>query len=247
MKQATDLRRKKELAKIHLAKKALGMDDDTYRAMLSRVAGKESAGDLDQVGRTKVLDHLKASGFSDRPKPPKRAGTRPLAPGAEASKARALWLALYQLGEVRDPSEAGLSAYVKRITSRDALQWCDQNEVAKVINTLRAWADRVGLRAPDVMLINTIDGIRRQHQLERGGAGFAAKMLLLDRLWRQLGGLPNLPATDLFKTAIELDVWLLREFRVTRAWLMSPDLADQAIERLGAAVRQAAWERAQRV
>lgn len=34
------------LAKIHIAKAQLGMDDDTYRALLARVAGVRSAKDL---------------------------------------------------------------------------------------------------------------------------------------------------------------------------------------------------------
>jgi phage gp16-like protein len=34
------------LAKVHIAKKALAMADDSYRALLKRVAGGESAGDL---------------------------------------------------------------------------------------------------------------------------------------------------------------------------------------------------------
>ncbi|MCO2667365.1 regulatory protein GemA, partial [Pseudomonas aeruginosa] len=33
------------LAKIHIAKAQLGMDDDTYRALLARVAGVRSAKD----------------------------------------------------------------------------------------------------------------------------------------------------------------------------------------------------------
>lgn len=60
--------RRNELAKIHVAKKALGLDDDTYRAMLWAVARVRSAKDLDAAGRAKVLDHLKARGFKPAPK-----------------------------------------------------------------------------------------------------------------------------------------------------------------------------------
>ena len=43
------------LAKIHIARKQLGMDEDTYRAMLQSVGGVQSSKDLDDAGATKVL------------------------------------------------------------------------------------------------------------------------------------------------------------------------------------------------
>lgn len=59
------------LAQIHIAKKQLGLDDDTYRAMLFGVARVHSAKDLDHGGRQKVLNHLKACGFkSTAPRKP---------------------------------------------------------------------------------------------------------------------------------------------------------------------------------
>lgn len=50
--------RTKDLAKIHLAKKQLQMDDETYRAMLWTQARVESAAKLDSHGRKKVIEHL---------------------------------------------------------------------------------------------------------------------------------------------------------------------------------------------
>lgn len=50
--------RRRDLARIHLAAKELGMDDEQYRAMLWTVARVESAADLDAVGRRAVLAHL---------------------------------------------------------------------------------------------------------------------------------------------------------------------------------------------
>ena len=59
----TDDKRRRDLAKIHIAKKDLGMSDIIYREMLESVAGVESAADLDGCGRSKVLGHLKSCGF----------------------------------------------------------------------------------------------------------------------------------------------------------------------------------------
>lgn len=62
-------RRQADLAKIHLAKKQLGLDEETYRDMLGEVAGARSARDLDAAGRRKVLQHLERCGFRLRIRP----------------------------------------------------------------------------------------------------------------------------------------------------------------------------------
>ena len=63
--------RNKDLAKIHIAKKQLGMDEDTYREMLRNIADVESATDLTDQGRFKVLRHLHQIGFKSRKKAPR--------------------------------------------------------------------------------------------------------------------------------------------------------------------------------
>ena len=55
--------RRRDLAAIHMAKAQLGMADDAYRDILWSVARVRSAGDLDQAGRSKVLDHFRACGW----------------------------------------------------------------------------------------------------------------------------------------------------------------------------------------
>ena len=59
--------RRRELAQIHIAKKDLGIDDDTHRLMLRTIARVESAADLNAEGRRQVIAHLKARGFKPRP------------------------------------------------------------------------------------------------------------------------------------------------------------------------------------
>ena len=48
-------------------KKQLFDDDGDYRDMLQSVAGVSSAADLDEAGRRKVIEHLKACGAEFRP------------------------------------------------------------------------------------------------------------------------------------------------------------------------------------
>ena len=69
------------LAKIHIARKALGMPDRAYRALLLRETGAESAADLDDAGLRKVLARFEALGWS-----PSRAAARPH--GAAAQRRR---------------------------------------------------------------------------------------------------------------------------------------------------------------
>ena len=55
--------RNTDLAKIHVAKKQLGLTDEDYRAMLWTQGRVNSASDLDHAGRQRVLEHLRACGF----------------------------------------------------------------------------------------------------------------------------------------------------------------------------------------
>lgn len=54
--------KKSDLAKIHIAKKQLVMDDDSYRDMLHDIAGVRSAAQLNQKQRWSVIRELKKRG-----------------------------------------------------------------------------------------------------------------------------------------------------------------------------------------
>ena len=90
----------------------------------------------------RVLEHMKRKGFKVRPAA-SAAPSRALAQFPQALKIRALWRFLHQLGAVRNPSEAALAAYVKRLTVVDALQWITGEQAARIIETLKKWAERV--------------------------------------------------------------------------------------------------------
>jgi len=138
---------------IHVAKRDLALDDDTYRAMLLTVTGKDSSAGLSVPQLERVLAHMKAHGFKVRHKsPPDRPRdsrhppgglSRSIAQDAQSKKIRALWLSLHDMGAVRDCSEAALGAYVKRITHCDALQWLDADQASRVIETLKKWQFRI--------------------------------------------------------------------------------------------------------
>ena len=69
--RTADALRKSELAKIHICKSRLGLDDAAYRNLIMSVCGVKSASSLDASGRKKLLDHmascLNASGIDPYP------------------------------------------------------------------------------------------------------------------------------------------------------------------------------------
>lgn len=71
--------RKKVLAQIHIARKQLALDEDTYRQMIATVTGgKRSCSDCNLSELYQVLQHMKDRGFKARPK--KRVAQHPGTP-----------------------------------------------------------------------------------------------------------------------------------------------------------------------
>lgn len=127
---------------IHVARRELGMDDDTYRLLLSGMkglGGATSTADLSVPNLYRVLEQLKQRGFKVRPSKKQR----PLAADDQSKKIRALWLALHDQGEVRDPSEEALGKFVMKMTGVQALQWLSGEQASQVIENLKKWQRRV--------------------------------------------------------------------------------------------------------
>lgn len=123
-KQDKNSSRTGELAKIHIAKKQLGLDEDTYRDMLWTVARVRSSSELDHAGRKTVLDHLKARGFNSQTKPSVSNVKKPL-----IGKISAL------LADMKLPWTYA-DAVAKQMYKRDRLQWCDAVQLRGVIAAL---------------------------------------------------------------------------------------------------------------
>lgn len=128
---------------IQVAKRQLGLDEDTYRAAIAlAVPGKSSSSDCTVAQLDRIIDHLKRKGF--KPKRPAGSAPRPerrtLDTSVEAKKARAIWLLLAEIGAVHDASESALNAYVRRQAGVDDLAWV--KDMTPVIEGLKAWAAR---------------------------------------------------------------------------------------------------------
>ncbi|QLG93349.1 regulatory protein GemA [Pseudomonas yamanorum] len=128
---------------IHVARRELRMDDDTYRLLLAGMTGLDGAtstADLSVPNLLRVLEQLKLRGFKVRPNnQPKR----PLADDVQSKKIRSLWLTLHKLGAVRDPSEAALAKFVLSMTRVSALQWLTTAQASRVTENLKQWLLRV--------------------------------------------------------------------------------------------------------
>ncbi len=137
---AASQHRRSMIAKIKIAVKELGLCDDDYRAILLRVTGKTSCTQLSDDQLVKVLDEFKAKGFQPQPrKAPPKAANHPA-----AMKARALWISLYHLNAISNPSEKALEAFAKRQLKCERLQWADQGQMYKLVEALKAIGTRSG-------------------------------------------------------------------------------------------------------
>ena len=120
-------KRRAELAKIHVAKKQLGMDDETYRDMLMSQFGVESARDLSEHQRKSCILHMQRLGFE-----PKRGKASPQRTGAPR-KRRDVPLTLE-----KDDSGLGRDVYMRKIEAMLA-------EKGRVEGTVVPWGYAVAI------------------------------------------------------------------------------------------------------
>lgn len=140
-----DKARRATLAKVHIAKKELRLDEDDYRAILLEETGHHSAGYCTVEQLHRLLERFKALGF----KPVfKGRGAKP-ADHPMAKKARALWISLHQLGVIRNPSERALEAMAKRQLKCEKLAWAKQSHGGKLIEALKSIAEEAGWKQTD--------------------------------------------------------------------------------------------------
>jgi phage gp16-like protein len=134
-------------AAIHVAKKQLGLDDETYRAVLHRVTGVSSSKDMTPAQHSAVLAEFRRLGFELTPPKSKepKVGSRGAVhlDGPFVSKIRALWIAGWNLGVVKDRHDTALIAFVRRQTGIDHVSWVrDPKDGNKVIEAVKAWLAR---------------------------------------------------------------------------------------------------------
>lgn len=132
------------IAAIHVAKKQLGLDEDTYRDKLRLITGKTSTKDMSEAERQEVLTVFRNEGFAPAGAA-RREGGRQKLTGKFAKKLQALWIAAYNLGIVRDRDDAALESFIKRQTGIERERWLrHSDDASKVIDALKGWIAREG-------------------------------------------------------------------------------------------------------
>lgn len=138
---------------IHVAKRELNMDEDSYRMLLKNETGKDSCTELTTEQLGLVIDGMKKRGFKPRKTTVKTTDNKRLSPKsgkakhAEMGKIRAIWIEMNRHGFVRDGSETALDAYVRRMTESqgnkvDILGWCNSDQCRTVLESLKSWHRR---------------------------------------------------------------------------------------------------------
>lgn len=125
--------KRRELAMIHIAKKQLRMDDETYRTMLFTIARVRSAADLDFTGRKRVLEHLKSRGFTSRPgktpRPDRPKNMNDADRGPSLKKIEAM------LAEAGRPW-AYADGMAKRMFHVEKVAWCNVDQLHSIVAAL---------------------------------------------------------------------------------------------------------------
>ncbi|HEX5278146.1 MAG TPA: regulatory protein GemA [Fluviicoccus sp.] len=140
-RQSSADRRQQLIRLIHVGKRELSLDEETYRALVK--SGSKTTHDstslLTAAQLELVLDAMKARGFVVK------TGGKPVAntmKDPQAQKIRALWLELHTRGYVNNPGDAALHAYIKRITRVERMEWLSSAQASQAIETLKSWLDR---------------------------------------------------------------------------------------------------------
>jgi len=137
--------RRADLAAIHVAKKALGWDDDMYRDIMFTVCSVRSAGELDHAGRVRFLKHLQSCGATATgPNSRQKATQASRKPWTTQHKlVWSLWQQLADAGLARQRDRVAIDAWIKQHqVGVDRLEWCNAAQLDLVILGLKQWLAR---------------------------------------------------------------------------------------------------------
>lgn len=141
------VKRNTNLAKVHIAKKSLRLDEATYRDIILRVtAGKKnSSKSLTAAELNALIDEFKRLGWKPAYKA-KKSGTAQV----DFRRKRIwliekLWGKLGEAGVLTDPTLAGLEKYCTKYMLGDKLEWASSSEINSVVNALKGWERRVNI------------------------------------------------------------------------------------------------------
>lgn len=162
------------ISTIHVLKAKAAFDDDTYRDFLERRTGKRSAKELTTSEAGRVIEDLRSVAGE--------AGIRGAIAGLDSAiggKLRALWIAGYNLGIVRERTDRAMLAFLQRQTGVSHVRFLkDAQAASSAIEGLKSWLQRDG-------------GVEwpNRHDLEdltEGDRVIASKRAILNAQWKRL-------------------------------------------------------------
>ena len=136
----TNPARRAMIAKIKIAQKELGMDDDTYRTVLMRAAGRNSCTQMSDGQLEAVLREMQRLGFAPR----QSAYVRPpLHLADHGGLIRKIGALLAQTGK----TWAYANGIARKMFGVETVQRCDAEQMRKVLAALNYQARREAQRA----------------------------------------------------------------------------------------------------
>jgi hypothetical protein len=131
-----------QIAAIHAEAKRLGLDEASRRDLIAaHGGGKRSSKDLSYGEAVRVIAALKdvSRGMPEASAPPR---AWPTLSGRYVPIARALWIAGYNLGVIRDRTDAAMIAWVRRQTGIDHVSWVGPDDGGRIVDALKQWISR---------------------------------------------------------------------------------------------------------
>ena len=124
--------RNARLAAIHMGKKQLGLDDDTYRDLLEQVGGSRSAKDLNDDGLVKVLKHMESIGFSKNTTGKTEFGQKPNVKDSKESLINKIEALLADAGRHWNYAHG----CAKNMFGKEQVQFCTEHQLWKLVVAL---------------------------------------------------------------------------------------------------------------
>lgn len=126
------------LAKIHIAKKQLGLHEDDYRDVLERITGKRSSKDMTEKERCHVLEEFQRLGFQEQ-------GPATRMAGPYGKKLQALWIDGYNLACINNRDDKALIVFIEGQTGLSHPRFLiETRDAKKAIEALKSWLSREG-------------------------------------------------------------------------------------------------------
>jgi phage gp16-like protein len=133
--------RNSDLAKIHIAKKQLGLTDEDYRALLQGHGRASSSSDLDHAGRQRVLIYLQSIGFKPKAIPTTK---RPTPSADVLPLVRRIRAQLISLERKPDSYADGIAKQMFGPDAPEFFEWCHPRDLERISQALTYQQNRVG-------------------------------------------------------------------------------------------------------